>query len=547
MAAQQIQFQETIRAMKLAMKRNRATSPAPSSSDSDSDDLHVHTNRGNKLKRSARYAHEGRLDTTGGQAAYKRKVRHAGYERQIIAKRPKLYDDDGDVVDPLDIPSDAEGDERAYGEAVREDPFGHVQLEHLLRPLTSAAELPQHPSLSVAYTSQALTQMAAEAAAMVRRETASLWKAKRLLRRFRGDGGWMACERFETGHDELLLHDGELGGGQSAVPSVIETEAGASQVGLQSTVMGEENGNGPTQTDGSGNGDVMEGIEARDYCGAAQDDTQTEGLAAQLRGAHDDHGQGGADTANSNGNGNPQHHLEPALLAAGSLATNPAITDLQPTREHEEDESSNSNSNAPSNPSASAPSHAMTTRARARSPQPQPSSPSPSPSDSASIPSIHPWFLTPPDRLADDRDLGLPANEAEETRRLLMLYVQKQENIVRQLSTLYTGLQKTDRIRREVYLACKAEGHMVPVVTAGLAADGKTVGGGGGEGSVAGAGAVQTEMSDGEDWYDVADWGLQSWELSAEGGLEKGKDEVEDAAEEEGRRVGGRRRRVVGR
>jgi hypothetical protein len=49
-------------------------------------------------------------------------------------------------------------------------------------------------------------------------------------------------------------------------------------------------------------------------------------------------------------------------------------------------------------------------------------------------------------------------------------------------------------------------------------------------------------MSDGEDWYDVEDWALQSWELK-DGALEKGKDEVEDV-EEERRGRPGRGRRV---
>ena len=59
---------------------------------------------------------------------------------------------------------------------------------------------------------------------------------------------------------------------------------------------------------------------------------------------------------------------------------------------------------------------------------------------------------------------------------------------------------------------------------------------------------MRTEMSDGEDWYDIEEWGLQGWELKGGVELEKGKDEVEEVGEEEGgRRVGGRRRRVVGR
>ncbi|KAI7229742.1 hypothetical protein KC352_g15405, partial [Hortaea werneckii] len=192
MAAQQIAFAETLRAMKLAIKRNRAASPYSASSDSDSDDgLHTHTNRGNKLNRSARYAKSGRLDTTGGQP-WKRKVHHAGHDRYIVNKKPKLYDEDGDVIDPQDLPSDVDDEDvHLYGEPVKEDAFaGGTRLEQLLRPLTSAAELPDHPALSEAYTSRALTRMCQDAAEMVRREKATLWKAKRLLQRLRGDGGW---------------------------------------------------------------------------------------------------------------------------------------------------------------------------------------------------------------------------------------------------------------------------------------------------------------------------------------------------------------------
>jgi hypothetical protein len=112
--------------------------------------------------------------------------------------------------------------------------------------------------------------------------------------------------------------------------------------------------------------------------------------------------------------------------------------------------------------------------------------------------------------------LGLPALEAEDTRKLLLLYVQKQEQICRSLEELCSGLQKADRLRMWVYRSAKAEGHVVY--------DGK--------------GNAVTEMSDGEDWYDVKDWGMDEWEV-----LEKGKDEVEDV-EEERRGRAGRGRRV---
>ena len=59
MANQQIQFAETIRAMKIAMKRR--------ADDAEGDDyIETHTNRGNKLKRNAQNVKQDQLDDTGG-------------------------------------------------------------------------------------------------------------------------------------------------------------------------------------------------------------------------------------------------------------------------------------------------------------------------------------------------------------------------------------------------------------------------------------------------------------------------------------------------
>ncbi|KAK5678249.1 hypothetical protein LTS10_009419 [Elasticomyces elasticus] len=495
MATQALAISETIRAMKLALRRQHSPSD---SSDNDSDTLHTHTNRGHKLRPSSRYAHEGRLDTTGGQSHYKRKILHASYERNIINKRPRLYDEDGDAVSPQDVPSDiSEGE---AGEVVVEDPFAGVRLEELLRPLTSASQLAQHPGLRGAYLGTGLTAMAEEAAEMVRRERVCLWRGKRLLERFRGDGGFMDCGRFETGGDEeLLMPAGGVGEEGSGVQSVVE--AGSNGVGEVE------------QQQQQRNGDAMEGVEVVDHVESANalgdavdpvQDAADAGEPQRPTEAMPEHAPiTNGDTTNPR-HPSPDEH---------DLPQHPALTDLA---HHADDASSNSGTN----PSA-APSHRMTTRARARSPQ-LPTSPSPSPSDSASVPSIHPWFLFPTSNLPD-RDLGLPAKEAEDTRRMLLLYVQKQENIVRQLTTLYEGLQRTDRLRRFVWRSCKAEGHVVSD----------------------GAGGLRTEMSDGEDWFDVEELGNGGDGVMMV--LEKGKDEVDDTAEEEGRRVGGRRRRVVGR
>nr|POE71429.1 hypothetical protein CFP56_62524 [Quercus suber] len=491
---QQIQFAETIRAMKIALRRRTS-----SADDSDSDgSLHAATNRGHKLNGRARHIREGRLNTTGDQS-YKRKVVHAGYERHIISKRPKLYDEDGEAYLPEDIPDDADEDGFPDVEPIEPDPFGDVRLELLLRPLTSAADLPEHPSLSQAYTSKALSQMAEEAAEMVRREKATLWKAKRLLERFRGDGMWMACERFTTDQDALLLQD-EDEGPDTALQSLALEDTSQQEIhaDVAEPGLGEDAQQPPNDT--SNEGEAMNGVETQDHVAPGPAN-----VASQ-----EDIKQNGTDnSAPSNG------------VDANERST----ADEQPQAHELLDHDDPSDDNSASRSSVNAPSHRMTTRARARSPQ-LATSPSPAPSDSgsASIPSIHPWFLAPPAALSD-RDLGLPAHEAEDTRKLLLLYVQKQENVVRQLESLYTGLQRTDRLRKQVWQACKAEAHMIPTP------DGK---------------GVMTEMSDGEDWCDVTDWNLSASELK-DGRLEKGKDEVEDPAEEEGRRVGGRRRRVVGR
>lgn len=105
---------------------------------------------------------------------------------------------------------------------------------------------------------------------------------------------------------------------------------------------------------------------------------------------------------------------------------------------------------------------------------------------------IHPIFLAPKSA-HPDRDLGLPEQEAEDVRRLLQLYVQKQEEVCRGTKRLYEGLLKADRQRKTVLSWAKAEAHCGP----------------------------NRDMSDGEDWYDQEEWGLTE-------DLKKGQDEEEE-------------------
>lgn len=75
---------------------------------------------------------------------------------------------------------------------------------------------------------------------------------------------------------------------------------------------------------------------------------------------------------------------------------------------------------------------------------------------------------------------------------------------MRGAESLYEGLLKADRMRKSVWKWCKAEGHV-------------------------------GEMSDGEDWYDREEWGL-------DGELRKGNlEEEEEVGETRGKRGRGRR------
>lgn len=331
---------------------------------------------------------------------------------------------------------------------------------------------------------------------MLRRERANLWKAKRVLQRFRGDADWVPCGVFDSEDGDALL-DGEAPAEEtmSVVPSVAAISAQLEIEGATSTNIAND------ISSGNGHDEAAEIVKAEETTDGILGGAQA--AAAPVDQAPDPAQPSRSDTG-PNGDRADQMDVTPSLAHIAGVS--------------EQDIAAASDAGSASNGTNT---HAMTTRARARSPASNgddehgPSSPSPS--DSISTPAVHPWFIAPQSSFPD-RDLALPPPEAEEVRRFLLLYVQKQEQIVRSLEALYSGLQKAERLRTWVLRVCRAEAHVVP--------DGK--------------GNMVTEMSDGEDWYDLGDWGMTPRDLK-DGVLEKGKDEVEDV-EEEGRKVRGRRR-----
>lgn len=319
----------------------------------------------------------------------------------------------------------------------------------LLRPLTSAADLPTHRSMSVPYTSKHLTNLAGEAGALWRREQITIARAKQLFVKLQGDS----------------------------------TFAPAALAAMVDAPLGSPGSTGPAQHALNGEAPPALPTETHDMLDGAQD-TEMED-AGQTNGVFEDKTNGTTDAKALNG-------AEPTA--------NGTAHDANAGEAQENGDRPQSQDGDEASDDASQAAHRMTTRARAQAA----STPSPPHTPSSLAGQIHPLFLFSTSSLPD-RDFGLPPNEAEETRMLLMAYVQKQEEVARATSDLYQGLMQADRMRQDVFKWCKAEGHV-------------------------------GEMSDGEDWCDNEEWGLEQ-------DLIKGRDEEEDETANTGKKSTRQRRK----
>ncbi|MCJ1243705.1 hypothetical protein MMC30_000902 [Trapelia coarctata] len=507
MAAQAAMVAETIAGMK------RVIHGRQDSTDSDDSDVRA-TNRGQKLKRKAHFVHEGHL--SGGKV-YKRKIEHAGYHRYIISQNPRRYDEYGDELE------DDEEDERADAEAAEENPYNDVRLEELFMPLTAASELPNHPSFSIPYKSKVLTNMVQQTCEMIHKERKTLSDMKHLLVKFRGDASWIPGECIVSEDDAELfaipkLHNGPL------VPRISQQTNGNTSMTNNHTA-GEYTMN--SEKDARLLQETQEitsqpGHEATNI--APNPDSSASGHIGQSGTGLQALGETGPDSAPNPGvneDGPPSANAS-ATITNISLAgdgTVSSIVDVRdvPTPPAEGTDGDEILATGTTASSGAGPvneddqmedvqvsAHRMTTRAQAQAVSDKTRSShtrSPTP-DGSNPPYIHPLFIVPQSALPD-RDFGLPANEAEETRRILMMWVQKQEEVVRGVERLYEGLLKADRMRKTVYKWCKADGHV-------------------------------GEMSDGEDWYDKEEWGLDE-------DLKKGQLEEEDDTVIQGKKTRGRR------
>lgn len=451
------------------------------------------------------------------------------------------------------------------------DPFS---LSDLLIPLVSAASLPEHPSMSIAYTSPVLTNMAQHACEMVQRERKTLANAKRLMTKLRGDETWIPCGLLCSPKDEImfdtsniyknvvsckpphrakrytertLLRDEATSKGlpDSCQSSSSKTEVesanklakeakeesnGEGNLGLAKTVNNEgssvesvinEKQAVATATHNQQDYDVLTkdqqhnhqyrnsrttdlshgGEASNEMTGAPkltrtqQDDLMEDVQQDFVATIRDVNNPTNLHSPHSNRNGN----VVPANFAASEEPSKVYL----PSPDAEQPEMSEPEEGNESQVHPQAAPRRMRTRAQAQAAsEPTMSSRNESP-ESSIPPEIHPLFMIPESAIPD-KNLGLPPNEAEETRRLLNTYVQKQEEITRGAEKFYDSLLRADRKRKQVLKWCKAEAHV-------------------------------GEMSDGEDWYDKEEWGLDS-------DLKKGQNEDdEDTNAVQGKKTRGRR------
>ena len=407
----------------------------------------------------------------------------------------------------------------------------------LLAPLTSAAELPTHPSMSIPYRSQVLGELVKQAREMVHKERQTLWGVKHLATKFRGDHGWITSEVLRLDGDASLFGNNKIPHPHDSTASKAPRQPGPlsefMHLGNIGPLSDEKTSNHPdctTEQDRlSRNSDSIrrnstQGVPRLPESKAlivytpqsarTPTDSSVAANAAFINAPEnlesseaENRGVTGYSIIDSDIPKSPEtitierpkeYSIELGLQSNGS-------TDLV-CGAAPQDDSSKPSPSAQFPPgdiqeeSTQIPTHRMRTRAQAQALSDKATSTStrtPS-NEPITLPDIHPLYLIPSSAIPD-RDFGLPPTEAEETRCIIMLWIQKQEEICRSADRLYAGLLKSDRMRKTVLSWCNAEGHL-------------------------------GELSDGEDWYDKEEWGLEDE-------LKKGQLEEDDDAANQGKKT----------
>ena len=355
---------------------------------------------------------------------------------------------------------------------------------------------------------------------MLYREREALWHAKGLMTDLHGDGSWLPCGLFHMEQDNSIFDTRALYATDIAQEIRRLRPASSHKKQINGTTTREAAANIVPITNGS----VQKNDKVQPSTDEGAKANSDETLVRADENSRMESQHAGGDTSHQPASIRPP--AQPSVLVSAMLASpmhESAAIDvgLQGSHEHamdrpalpspassserpgelrrnleDQDMADNQNAEEPvdedveQGASQTVP-HRMTTRAQAHAASDQNSSTrtrTPSPCDSVPL-TIHPLFLVPK-ASRPDSDFGLGVGEAEETRYLLAVYIQKQDEVVRGVEKLFHGLLRALRLRKNVYRWCKAESHV-------------------------------DEMSDGEDWYDMEEWGLDE-------PLRKGHDDEEE-------------------
>lgn len=188
--------------LEMAIGIHRARKRKQYDSDSDSE-IDMSTNRGNKLKRAARFVRQGQLGAADGLNVFAEPIEYNGYRREIISRNPPLLDADGYEI------SDEEAEEAAEAVEAADDDnaYAGIHLEQLLAPLASVTDLATHPRLSLPFKNKALTELASQGASWMHKENQALWQVKPLLIKLCGDHIWVDSGLMVTPNDADLFDD----------------------------------------------------------------------------------------------------------------------------------------------------------------------------------------------------------------------------------------------------------------------------------------------------------------------------------------------------
>ncbi|KAK7756393.1 hypothetical protein SLS62_001619 [Diatrype stigma] len=410
--------------------------------------------------------------------ARKRKiVNHAGHQRAIISRNPPLIDDEGYELDSDD---DEEQLQQALVAAAEFNPYANVRLENILSPLISVTDLPTHPTLSRPYTTKTLVELAEQGCNIMHKENKALWRIKHLQTRLMGDHTWIPCEMMLGPNDlDLYRDDYPVRLNQAKGSTISDTSAFALE-----NPQGEDSTTGKASVNGDAAASSVKDSAAEPAADISMVDAeplegeQNTDAEAKTEAHKDDQ----RDVTNNRNKGSPIANTQ-EKSPGGKEKTegkrpidNPTANGVRAGTGHDKEAKDGiPQRDQPQREADSQGSRLMSV--------------SPDPTEDLTI---HPLFLAP--RSAHpERDLGLPGDEAEDIRRLLQLYVQKQEEVCRGAKKLYEGLLQADRMRKTVLQWSKYEAHVGP----------------------------NRDMSDGEDWYDKEEWGLEE-------DLRKGQDEEEE-------------------